>query len=98
MPDRVLPTLSSFVAERIAVKPFRPLTPQQERVADLVARGWGAKAIAARLRISPRTVEHYIEEIAALLPDDDLSPQDRVQLWALCVEISKLHVSSGDAK
>lgn len=81
--------LSDFVINA-AVKPFKPLTPAQERVANLIARGWGYKQVAQRLRTSPRTVEHHVEAIAGLLPDDDLSPRERVRIWALCVAIKLL--------
>lgn len=81
--------LSTFVLNA-AVEPFKPLTPCQAKVADLIARGWDFKEVAQRLRKSPRTIEHQVEAIAALLPDDGLSPKERVRLWALCVAIKGL--------
>lgn len=78
-----VPPLSVFVLSA-AVEPFRPLTPAQERVADLLARGWSYKHIAQRLNAQTRTIEHHVENIADLLPDDGLPPRERVQIWALC--------------
>jgi DNA-binding NarL/FixJ family response regulator len=52
-------------------------------VARYCARGWRYDRIAVELRVSPRTVEHYVRSIADLLTwDDDVSPQLRVALWA----------------
>lgn len=80
MPDR---TLSEFIVDA-AVKPLKALTAAEERVADLVARGWSYKAIAGRLNAKPSTIYHHVEAIAAKLPDDDLAPKERVLIWALC--------------
>jgi DNA-binding NarL/FixJ family response regulator len=74
-----------------AVKPFKPLTPAEERVANLVGRGWAYKRIAATLRTSPRSVQHHVEAIAAKLPNEDnLAPRETVLIWSLCVTIKKL--------
>jgi len=42
---------------------FKRLTPRQMEVFDLVAEGFTSAAIAARLQISPRTVESYRAEV-----------------------------------
>lgn len=85
-----IPHLSSYVINA-AVEPFKPLTPAEKRVADLVARGWGYKQIGARLNSKTRTVEHHVATIAAKLPNEDnLSPYEVVQIWALCVAVRHL--------
>jgi DNA-binding NarL/FixJ family response regulator len=43
------------------------LTPQQTRVADLVADGYTDKAIAVRLHLAVRTVRHHIRAIGLAL-------------------------------
>lgn len=48
--------------KRLAQKEFE-LTPRETDVAKLAARGLSYKAIAAELKISPRTVEKNIREI-----------------------------------
>lgn len=67
-----------------AVKPYKPLTDAEERVADLIARGWSYKAVGDRLHTTSRTIEHHVEAIASKLPDDGLAPKERVLIWALC--------------
>jgi len=42
---------------------FARLTPRQVEIFDLVATGYTSQAIAAKLKISPRTVESYRAEI-----------------------------------
>ncbi|MEO3930526.1 helix-turn-helix transcriptional regulator [Micromonosporaceae bacterium B7E4] len=39
------------------------LTPQELRIADLVAAGLSSKQIAAQLFLSPRTVEYHLYKI-----------------------------------
>lgn len=79
--------LKQFVLDA-AVKPLKPLTPCQQRVAELIARGWGYKDVAGRLNVKPRTVRAHVEAIAALLPNEDnLSAHEVVQIWALCTAI-----------
>lgn len=75
--------LRQFVIDA-AVKPLKPLTEAEARVADLIARGWSYKAIAGRLNTKPSTIYHHVEAIAGKLPDDDLAPKERVMIWALC--------------
>lgn len=43
---------------------FRPvLTPRESEILGLIASGWSAKETAARLGITPRTVEQHAENI-----------------------------------
>jgi DNA-binding NarL/FixJ family response regulator len=65
-----------------AVKPFRPLTAAQEKVARAITTGLSYKIIGVHLNMSHRTVQHHIGEIAKLLPDDGLSARNRVMIWA----------------
>jgi DNA-binding CsgD family transcriptional regulator len=46
------------------------LTPAQQRVAELLARGLSTKAIARELDVSRRTVEQHVADAAARLPGD----------------------------
>ena len=41
----------------------RQLTPREREIAQLVARGYSNKVIAARLNISTRTVENHVASI-----------------------------------
>lgn len=68
---------------RLDDEPRRPLSPRQQEVADLLARGWSYKRIASELDISPDTVQTHVEEIANKLPNaDDLTAGTLVMLWA----------------
>lgn len=52
------------------------LTPQQLRVAKLVAEGWTDKRIASDLHIKPATVRFHVRRIAAILsPGADKRPR-----------------------
>lgn len=44
------------------------LTPRQQQIVELVARGQSSKAIAHQLGIAPRTVEDHIAEAAKRIP------------------------------
>lgn len=84
MPLKTHEELLEQLLKLVAVKPFRPLTVAEERVANLCAEGLGYKQIGHQLRMSPRTVQHHVNTIASLLPDDGLPAQQRVQMWATC--------------
>jgi DNA-binding NarL/FixJ family response regulator len=47
--------------------PWRDLTPREQQVLTLVARGLAAKQVAQRMGISPKTVEQYKTRIYAKL-------------------------------
>lgn len=63
-------------------KLFRPLTPQQQRVAVELAKGLDPKEIAELLGISNGTVRNYISTISERLPGDG-KPITKVRRWAL---------------
>ncbi|MFB9480531.1 LuxR C-terminal-related transcriptional regulator [Streptomyces filamentosus] len=57
------------------------LTPQQQRIARLVADGATNREVAARLSLSPRTVDHHLRGVYARL-----QLRSRVELSALVAE------------
>ncbi|MFB7825694.1 LuxR C-terminal-related transcriptional regulator [Streptomyces hydrogenans] len=57
------------------------LTPQQQRIARLVAGGATNQEVAARLSLSPRTVDHHLRGVYARL-----QIRSRVELSALMAE------------
>jgi FixJ family two-component response regulator len=59
---------------------MKPLTPREQQVAALVAKGYAVKRIAAELRISPKTVDAHIQQAAQRIPGD-ASPLHRLTLW-----------------
>jgi len=63
---------------------FRPLTPAQERVARMVAKGYGYSKIAHDLNLSRHTVRTHVRTIAMLIDgyDPDVSYYNTVMLWA----------------
>lgn len=69
--------------------PCKPLTPQQDAVARLVARGKTYQQIAAIMGWQRCTAEAYVTAIAQLLPvtadDVDMKPYVRVAVWAYWV-------------
>jgi two-component system response regulator FixJ len=52
---------------------FARLTPRQAEIFDLVAEGLTSQAIAARLKISPRTVESYRAEVMDKMRADSIA-------------------------
>ncbi|MDN3293360.1 LuxR family transcriptional regulator [Streptomyces ficellus] len=54
-------------ATREAAGPLACLTPQQLRIARCVAEGATNREVALRLSISPRTVDHHLRNVFALL-------------------------------
>lgn len=90
MPNKTREDLLAQLLKLVAVKPFRPLTVAEERVANLCAEGLGYKQIGHRLSMSPRTVQHHINAIAGLLPDDGLPARERVQVWSTCRMLPEL--------
>ncbi|MFD3538408.1 LuxR C-terminal-related transcriptional regulator [Streptomyces sp. NPDC058662] len=47
--------------------PLDQLTPQQQRIARCVAQGATNREVASRLSLSPRTVDHHLRNVFALL-------------------------------
>jgi len=59
-------TLAQQVSQQsgeILTRQFAALTPRQVEIFDLVAAGFTSHAIAARLELSPRTVESYRAQV-----------------------------------
>jgi len=52
---------------------FARLTPRQVEIFDLVAEGFTSQAIAAKLAISPRTVESYRAEVMEKMQADSVA-------------------------
>jgi DNA-binding NarL/FixJ family response regulator len=57
-----------------------PLTPQQRRIASMLAEGFDRKEIAAELKIDQRTVKSHLSELYRRLGLDDLTFTPRVRL------------------
>ena len=53
------PEIQELLASRTTESQFKRLSPRQQQILRLLADGLSAKAIAARLNISPRTVEFH---------------------------------------
>ncbi len=47
--------------------PLALLTPQQQRIARCVAQGATNREVAVRLSVSPRTVDHHLRNVFAVL-------------------------------
>lgn len=63
--------------------PIRPLTDAQQRVADLIGKGYDAQRVGAHLHIETTTVRSHVAAIANLIPNpDDIAPYRLVMLWA----------------
>ncbi len=68
-------TLSGLLVRRLeqasdferATPALAQLTPNERRILSLVARGLTSRAIAEQLNVSPRTIEHHRQNIAAKL-------------------------------
>lgn len=58
------------------------LTPRQQEVAGLVAKGMTARQIADRLGIAEQTVKIHIQDAAEQLPGET-APRHKLTLWFL---------------
>lgn len=59
------------------------LTLREEAVVALLCMGYTYEQIGERLGISDRTVEAHVHNVAGKVPPDgELSPRQRVQVWA----------------
>lgn len=66
-PRSSVAALASALSPRAEQPAERPLTPREEEVLSLVARGFAAKQVASHLGISPKTVEQHKTRIFAKL-------------------------------
>jgi DNA-binding CsgD family transcriptional regulator len=53
---------------------WRPFTPQQERVAELLAQGFAPRAVATTLGCTLTTVRVHIRQMAVLIPNPEQLP------------------------
>jgi DNA-binding NarL/FixJ family response regulator len=58
------------------------LTPRQAEIAQLVAKGFSAKAIARRKGIAVQTVHNHIQAAAARVPGDG-TPRFKLIIFSL---------------
>lgn len=58
---------------RVAARPFPELTDREYEILELVARGLGNQAIAARLHVSPKTVANVVSGVLVKLGVRDRS-------------------------
>jgi DNA-binding CsgD family transcriptional regulator len=76
------PIAPSTSCVRALPNPLRPFTDAQERIAELLADGLTAPAIAVRLQISYHTVRTQIRAMARVLPGEE-GAQELVRAFAL---------------
>lgn len=62
------------------------LTPRQQEIARLVAKGWSNKRIGAALGISPNTVRDHISDAARFVPGSDVPARRKLMLFFLNLE------------
>jgi len=58
--------------------PFATLTPQEDRILDMIADGLTNRAIAERLSLSEKTVKNYVSEIYSKLHVERRSQASRL--------------------
>lgn len=81
-----LNSLEVYLAELGKLEPSRPLTATEERVVRVIARGRGYKAAAKILRMSQRTVQHHITQVASRLRNpENLAAKELVTVWWISV-------------
>jgi DNA-binding NarL/FixJ family response regulator len=80
------PRLAGFVLDAFATSPARPadpdldqLTPREQDVLRLIARGYAYKEVARRLEISVKTVETHVSSVLRKL---QLSSRHELARWA----------------
>lgn len=61
------------------------LTPRQQEVAGLVARGLTAPEIAHEIGCSPETVNVHIKQAAQRIPGTD-RPRKKLRIWFFSLE------------
>ncbi|GEA90252.1 hypothetical protein CCE01nite_42010 [Cellulomonas cellasea] len=85
--DGVLSTVERVPQQRRAARPVILLTPREHEVLQLLADGLLARTIAARLSLSPRTVNHHLGSIYDKLQvHDRLSAVLRARATGLLVD------------
>ena len=60
-------------ARRAALERIRPLTRREREVFDLLAQGYSNKAVAAKLSVSPKTVEDHRAAIMSKTDADNIA-------------------------
>jgi DNA-binding NarL/FixJ family response regulator len=63
--------LEHVSGRRPARQPFPELSPREEQILDLLARGLGNVAIASRLSVAPKTVRNTVSTILAKIGAED---------------------------
>lgn len=64
---RVLARMRRGAAKHPADDPFATLTPQEDRILDMIGEGLTNRGIADRLSLSEKTIKNYVSEIYAKL-------------------------------
>ena len=69
--------VSQLLRRQRALDPLRRLTPRERETLALIAEGRSNPAVAARLRITVKTVEHHVASIFLKLGLNDTGDDDR---------------------
>jgi non-specific serine/threonine protein kinase len=77
--EQAIGLAEALIQGQTAVAPAGLLSPREEEVAALLARGLTNKQIAAELVLSPATVRSHVEHILTQL---DLTSRAQVAVWA----------------
>jgi two-component system response regulator DevR len=78
MATRVLDRMRRGAGQHPADDPFATLTPQEDRILDMIADGLTNRAIAERLSLSEKTVKNYVSEIYSKLHVERRSQASRL--------------------
>lgn len=80
LPPGIAPESINAALARDAANPLRRLTPREYEIFELLVRGDSASDIAARLAISPRTVETHRQRIVSKLSANSLRAMQRLAM------------------